>query len=237
MLKYWMALNKVVGLGPVKMKRLLDQYHNPQAICAALNCPVNDVEQELEQLRKLNIQAITIDDAAYPTSLKNIHDPPPIIYVKGQLLPQDQKAIAIVGTRKATRSGLEIAGKLAYQLAELGITIVSGLALGIDTAAHDGALKAKGRTIAVLGSGVDQIYPKSNLNLAQRIMAQGALISEFPLGQEPDVWTFPQRNRIISGLALGVILVEGHYDSGAMITAKLALDQGREVFAVPGTFN
>jgi DNA processing protein len=233
-LKYWFALNNVPGLGPVKLKKLLEQYSSAQAVCAALNCPIPETGEELLKLTKINARAMAIEDPAYPLSLKNIHDPPPILYVKGELLAEDRKAVAIVGTRQASRYGLEIAEKIAWQLAQRGITIVSGLALGIDTAAHRGALRANGRTIAVLGNGIDKIYPVSNQALAKQIEASGALVSEFPLGQEPGKWTFPQRNRIISGLSLGVIVVEGHYDSGAMITAKQALEQGREVFAVPG---
>ncbi|MCU0641669.1 MAG: DNA-processing protein DprA [Candidatus Margulisbacteria bacterium] len=227
-------MNKVKGLGPVRLRRLLDEYRDPRTICETLNFPVSDIAEELAALQRFKAQAVTIDDENYPSSLKNIHDPPPVLYVKGGLTAGDRQAIAIVGTRKPTRSGVETAERLAGQLAALGLTIVSGLALGIDTAAHRGALLAGGRTIAVLGSGIDQIYPSSNRALAAEIEQHGALVSEFPLGQQPDKWTFPQRNRLISGLSLGVIMVEGHYDSGAMITAKEALDQGREVFAVPG---
>jgi DNA processing protein len=216
------------------LRRLLEEYSDPRKICETFNYPVNDIAEELAALKRLNAQAITIDDNNYPAPLKNIHDPPPILYVKGQLLEADRKAIAIVGTRRPTRYGLEMAERFAEQLAGLGITIVSGLALGIDAAAHRGALKAGGRTIAIMGSGIDQLYPSSNRALAGEIEKQGALVTEFPIGQKPDKWTFPQRNRIISGLSLGVIMVEGHYDSGAMITAKEALDQGREVFAMPG---
>lgn len=233
-IKYWLALNKVEGLGPVKTKKLLEQFGSVQKACAALGCPVLEMDQELAEAEKLNVQIMARDDPAYPENLQNIYDPPPILYVKGELKKTDQKAIAIVGTRQATQYGLESARKFSYLLAQMGITIVSGLALGIDTAAHQGALEAKGRTIAVLGSGVDQIYPATNRDLAKKIANSGAIMSEFSLGFMPDTWTFPQRNRIISGLSLGVIMVEGHYDSGAMITAKLALDQGREVFAVPG---
>ncbi|MFA5114340.1 MAG: DNA-processing protein DprA [Candidatus Margulisiibacteriota bacterium] len=237
MLKYWLALNKVEGLGPVKLRRLLEQYAYPRTICETFNYPVGEIAAELENLKRLNARAITLDDRAYPQQLKNIHDPPPILYVKGRLMESDRKALAIVGTRRPTRYGLEMAERFAGQLAGLGITIVSGLALGIDSAAHRGALKAGGRTIAVLGSGIDQVYPASNRELANEIEKHGALVTEFPVGQKPDTWTFPQRNRIISGLSLGVIMVEGHYDSGAMITAKEALDQGREVFAVPGNIS
>ena len=233
-LKYWLALNKVEGLGPVKTKKLYEQYKSARAICEALNCKIPEIENELKSLEGEKARAVTIEDESYPDNLRNIYDPPGIIYIKGELLKTDRKAIAIVGTRRATRYGLEVTRKLASQLAEMGVTIISGLALGIDTAAHEGALHSKGRTAAVLGSGVDQIFPQSNQKLAARIEENGAIISEFPLGQKPESWTFPQRNRIISGLSLGVIVVEGHYDSGAMITAKLALEQGREVFAVPG---
>ena len=233
-LKYWLALNKVEGLGPVKTKKLLEQYGSAKAICEALNCEIQDADEELKKIETLKVRAITAEDDAYPQNLKNIYDPPPILFVKGDLLRSDQKALAIVGTRRATRYGLETARKLAAQLSQLGITIISGLAIGIDTAAHEGALEAKGRTISVLGSGIDQVFPQRNRGLARKIEENGAMVSEFPLGQPPDTWTFPQRNRIISGLSLGVIMVEGHYDSGAMITAKLALEQGREVFAVPG---
>jgi DNA processing protein len=233
-LKYWMALNRVTGLGPVKTKKLLDQYGSAKNVCETLRCPVPEIEQDFNALTRQKIGVVTIDESSYPVNLRNIHDPPPILYVKGKLIDADKQAMAIVGTRKATRYGLEMARSLSFQLARAGLTVISGLALGIDTAAHEGALEAGGRTIAVLGSGIDQVFPIRNRGLAQKIEARGALISEFPLGQAPDTWTFPQRNRIISGLALGVVVVEGHYDSGAMITAKLALDQGREVFAVPG---
>ena len=233
-LKYWLALSRVEGVGPVKTKRLLEQYGSAKAICEALNCDVAAAEPELERIKALNVKAMVIEDENYPDNLKNIYDPPPILFIKGDITKSDQTAIAIVGTRRATRYGLETARKFAAELSQLGITIISGLAIGIDTASHEGAMEAKGRTIAVLGSGVDQIFPRTNQQLAEKIEQNGALVSEFSLGQQPESWTFPQRNRVISGLSLGVIMVEGHYDSGAMITAKLALEQGREVFAVPG---
>jgi len=182
----------------------------------------------------LQYTLIKLNEKSYPKNLINIYDPPPELYVRGSYLPQDEKAIAIVGTRKASHYGMTIAKKLGFELASLGITIVSGMALGIDTAAHEGALSANGRTIAVLGCGLDIVYPPSNEDLMHSIISTGAVVSEFPLGTPPAHWTFPRRNRIISGLSLGVIVVEGHYKSGSMITAKLALDQGREVFAVPG---
>jgi DNA processing protein len=193
-----------------------------------------DLDGELNGVLEGNIKVLTLEDEEYPENLKNIYDPPPVLYIRGKIEKSDQKALAIVGTRRASRYGLEIARKLACELAALGITIVSGMAMGIDSAAHRGALEAKGRTIAVFGTGVDEIFPSQNKELAGQIAFAGALVSEFPLGTKGEKGNFPRRNRIISGLSLGVIVVEGHYDSGAMITAKEALEQGREVFAVPG---
>ena len=193
-----------------------------------------DLDEELAAANEANVSVSTLEDDDYPALLKNIYDPPPVLYTKGQKIDAKDKIIAIVGTRKASHYGKETARKLAYELASLGFTIVSGMAMGIDTVAHQGALDAKGKTLAVFGCGVDVIYPSSNKSLAKEIEASGALVSEFPLRTGIEKGHFPRRNRIISGLSLGVIVVEGHYDSGAMITAKQALDQGREVFAVPG---
>ncbi|MFC1496682.1 DNA-processing protein DprA [Candidatus Margulisiibacteriota bacterium] len=231
-LKYWLALNNLPKTGPVKIKKLLEKYKTSEAACLAEKCSFDWAEQEIERAENKKIKIFCPEDEEYPENLKNIYDPPVALYVRGKLLKQDKKSLAIVGTRRATQSGLEVAGKFAYDLSNLGITIISGLAMGIDAAAH---FNAK-RTIAVFGSGVDQVYPKVNSKLAEKILDEGgALISEFPLGMLPEKWTFPQRNRIISGLSLGVIVVEGAEDSGALITARLALEQGREVFAVPGS--
>ncbi|NQU17023.1 MAG: DNA-protecting protein DprA [Candidatus Saganbacteria bacterium] len=229
-LKYWLSLSHAPKVGPVKAKKLLEKYENIEAACNALNVDFNWAEQEIERAEKLSILILCPDDQDYPENLKNIYDPSLALYVKGGLLPQDKKALAIVGTRAATSYGREIANTLARELSSFGITIISGLALGIDAAAHSGAE----RTIAVFGAGVDQVYPSSNRQLAREILEKGAWVSEFPIGMTPEKWTFPQRNRIISGLSLGVIVVEGEEDSGALITAKLASEQGREVFAVPG---
>ncbi len=253
-LKYWLALNRIEGLGPVTVKKLYDHFQDIGTVWYAdekrismiegLNKPAIkafletrgaiDLDRELERLGKVKAAAITLEDDSYPPLLRDIYDPPPVLFIKGELVKADEKTIAIVGTRKASRYGLETARQLAQELAARGITIISGLADGIDTAAHTGALDAKGRTIAVFGCGVDVIFPSGNRTLAARIERSGALVSEYPLGSGPEKGNFPRRNRIISGLSLGVIMVEGHYDSGAMITAKQALDQGREVFAVPG---
>jgi len=176
---------------------------------------------------------LTFWDAEYPEHLKRIYDPPPFLFLGGSLLPRDAAAVAVVGTRSPTAYGLRIAERFAMELAAKGITIVSGLARGIDTAAHGAALKAAGRTVAVIGSGIDNIYPTENSGLAHRLAANGALMSEFIMGTKPDATNFPQRNRIISGMSLGTVVVETGVEGGAMITARLALDQNREVFAVP----
>lgn len=224
----------VQGIGPVKLKKLLDQHRSIVEVCQVLNAPLDKALQAIDQAAATNVKIISLEDENYPELLKNIYDPPPVIYVKGCGIKAGEKTLAIVGTRKASRYGKETAKKLAYELSSLGITIVSGLALGIDTLAHQGALEAKGKTVAVLGCGVDYIYPPSNRDLAVEIESSGAIISEFPMGTGVEKGHFPRRNRIIAGLSMGTIVVEGHYDSGAMITAKFALDQGREVFAVPG---
>lgn len=183
------------------------------------------------------IKKVGIKDNEYPDNLKDIYDPPATLYVKGSILPQDKIAIAIVGTRLASYYGLSTAERLAYDLALKGVTIVSGMARGIDSAAHRGALNAKGRTIAVFGCGLDYIYPPENSKLSEKIYESGALISEFPEGTPPYKGNFPKRNRLISGLSLGVVVVEAGLRSGALITANLALEQGREVFSVPGQAN
>jgi DNA processing protein len=183
-------------------------------------------------MSQINILRST--DKEFPELLKKIYDPPNELYVKGDLSSLSGKCLAIVGTRKATEYGKRIARELAKGLAQCGLTIVSGLAEGIDTEAHKGALEAGGKTVAVFGCGIDRVFPVENTKLAEEIEKNGALVSEYGPGTYAAKWTFPRRNRIISGLSLGVVMVEGHWDSGAMITAKLALDEGREVFAVPG---
>ena len=180
------------------------------------------------------IRKITIDDAEYPKNLRNIHTPPKQLYVNGTLLEQDEMAVAIVGSRRATPYGLETAEKLGFELAARGVTVVSGMAIGIDSAAHRGALKAKGRTIAVMGSGHNIIYPPQNEKLYEEIAKTGAVVTEYEADDEPFPGHFPARNRIISGLSLGVVVVEAAKDSGALITANFAAEQGRTVFAVPG---
>lgn len=190
-------------------------------------------EAELLLMKKKGVNYIYCGDPAYPGSLKNIFDPPPGLFVRGNV-SFEGTAVAIVGSRKATRYGLTVARKISGELARAGLTVVSGMARGIDTAAHMGTLDAGGQTVAVLGCGVDVVYPKENLKLMESIASSGAVISEFPLGSNPQPWHFPVRNRIISGLSGAVVIVEAALRSGALITADFALDQGREVFAVPG---
>ena len=192
------------------------------------------MERDPGLLEKNNVNTLSIEDEGYPECLKHIYDPPQTLFVKGGFLKQDSLAVAIVGTRHPTVYGRDAAQRIAVECAAEGLTVVSGLARGIDTAAHKGALKAGGRTIAVLGSGILNIYPKQNQQLAEEIAENGAVITEFPVNAKPLPINFPQRNRIISGLSLAVVVVEAAARSGSLITAHCALEQGREVFALPG---
>nr|MDA8166095.1 DNA-processing protein DprA [Desulfobacteraceae bacterium] len=187
-----------------------------------------------EQTRKHGLIILTWDHPAYPPLLRTIPDPPLLLYTKGDLACLSQPGLGVVGARAATSYGRQVAQDMAFQLARKGLVIISGFALGIDTAAHQGALRAGGRTVAVLGNGLDMVYPEQNRKLFDKIAETGTLVSEYPLGTTPDAFRFPARNRIISGLALGVLVVEAAKRSGSLITAHLALEQGREVFAVPG---
>ena len=192
-------------------------------------------DAEWERLEKAGVRILTWNDAAYPARLKEIDDAPPLLYIKGDLLPQDELSIAVVGTRRPTPYGRQVAEEMSYQLAGNLITVVSGLARGIDGIAHRAALQAGGRTLAVMACGLDMVYPPEHKKLASEIIERGALISEQPLGSQPRGDFFPRRNRILSGMSLGVLVVEGDVKSGALITANFANDQGREVFAVPGS--
>ncbi|NQT23051.1 MAG: DNA-protecting protein DprA [Candidatus Omnitrophica bacterium] len=194
----------------------------------------NSLDKEIELIEKLGIKVITIDDKEYPSNLKHIYNPPKVLYVKGKIVPKDHYSIAVVGARKSSTYGRETAARLARELAEKSITVVSGMARGIDTYAHRGALESGGRTIAVLGCGINIIYPPENKSLMEEISKSGAVISEFPINTPPLRRNFPMRNRIISGLSFGVVVVEAAEKSGSLITASLALEQGREVFSVPG---
>ena len=198
---------------------------------------IENSDEYLKIMKENGIKVYTIHESEYPENLKNIYDPPPVLYVKGELIPEDALSVGIVGSRKASDYGLKAAQKIAFRLSEMGITIVSGMALGIDSAAHRGALKAKGRTIAVCGSGLKYVYPITNYNLSQEIINSGALISEYLFDTVAYPNQFPARNRIISGMSLGIIVVEAGEKSGSLITADFALEQGREVFAVPGNIS
>ncbi len=253
-LPFWVGFSKVPGIGPARLRILLDYYGtieeawtaNPGEL-RAIGLDRRSVESlvkvretfnfdaELAKLERLNVSVLNWDNPDYPQLLKSISDSPPVLYVRGKITPADEWAVAVVGTRRATTYGKECTRMLASGLVENGITIVSGLAYGIDTEAHKTAVNARRRTIAVLGCGVDIAYPAENRKLSEAIIENGALVSEYPLGTNPESKNFPRRNRIISGLSLGVLFVEGGFQSGARITTDYALEQGRDVFAVPGS--
>lgn len=216
------SFESVEGVGFDKVRRILDQR-------ASL-----DPDREEADAEAFGASIVTPVDPEYPKRLLQLYDPPLALYVQGSLQARDEHGVAIVGSRRTSHYGMETAERLACQLAENGVTVISGLARGIDTAAHRGALKAKGRTVAVLGGGLDCLFPPENAGLAAQIASQGCLISEYPMGRQPDKTTFPVRNRIVSGLSRGVTVVECDVASGAMITARQAMEQGRTVFAVPG---
>ena len=256
-LKYWLAWNKIPDIGPRRFYKLLEYFGSVESAWQAKSGEISRVlnlsnkistrlfeeknninpEQELDLIYKYKVNVLTIENVLYPENLKTIHYPPPVLYFKGTILEVDKNSISIVGSRKATYYGKMVAEKLSKDLALAGLTIISGMARGIDAAAHKGALSVNGRTIAVLGCGIDHIYPPENRRLAQEIQESGAVISEFPFSTLPERQNFPRRNRIISGLSLGTVVVEAAEKSGALITADFALDQGREVFAIPGNIN
>lgn len=252
-LRYYIGFNRVSGIGPAKLQRLRDYFGDLATAWTAdafqlreagldkralenllVARPKLDLDDAVDKAQRACDTILTWDDPAYPRRLQEIAQPPPILYVKGKLLSEDDWALAVVGTRRASAYGKEITHTLVTDLARSKLTVVSGLARGIDAAAHVSALDAGGRTIAVLGNGIDTIYPPEHTRLAQMIVERGALISEYPVGTKPEATNFPARNRIISGLSLGVLIVEGDEVSGAMITCDFALEQDREVFAVPG---
>lgn len=255
-MKDWIALNMTPGVGPRVASKLLERFGSPEAVFSALKSELErlrlkpetvesiilrdrqeDAERELERLRSMEgTELLILDDGAYPSLLREIPDPPLTLYARGEWAAcLDAPCAALVGSRRCSTYGKNVASSLARELASRGVTIVSGLARGIDAAAHRGALEAGGRTIAVLGTGIDEIYPRDHRALAREILeGGGALVTQFPLGTPPVAENFPYRNRIISGLSLGVVVVEASEQSGSLITARLALEQGREVFAVPG---
>jgi DNA processing protein len=259
-----LILTTIPGIGPNRLRSLLDHFKDPAIVARApakqlaeaegierktaltiVNFFRNGgastsrrfVDDQLSRLNKVGARVVTLWDREYPSNLKRIYDPPPFLFVQGKITESDHPSIAIVGTRSPTAYGVQLAESFGAGLADLGITIISGLARGIDTCAHAAALRTGGRTIAVIGSGVDVIYPPENKHLAERILASGAIISEFPMGAKPDAGNFPRRNRIISGISIATLVVETGIDGGAMITASMALDQNRQVFALPSPIN
>jgi DNA processing protein len=247
-------LNSIEGVGFVKLRRLKENFGSfakvilkteedlikIEGIGKTLAGKIRDafkefdLKKELKLVKESKVSLVTLDDKDYPENLKEIYDPPYLLYMMGELKEADKNALAIVGSRRASYYGLSTAEKFGFSLASRGITIVSGLARGIDTSAHRGAFKSGGRTLAVLGSGLSNLYPKENKKLAEDISKNGAIISEFPMEYPPFKQNFPRRNRVISGLSKGVVVVEAAERSGALITADFALEQGREVFAIPG---
>ena len=253
-LYHWVALSMAPGVGSVLFKRLTEAFGSPEGVFHATAKDLERVEgigpkvisclkrfgwkaqvaKELRGVEKTGARLVTWNEEEYPRSLKEIYDPPPLLYVRGSLTPEDQKAVAVVGSRYPTTYGQMYAQRIAMGLSRRGVTVVSGLARGVDSAAHGAALTAGGRTVGVLGCGIDVIYPPENGRLLEAVASCGAVISEFPLGTPPDSDHFPIRNRIISGMSLGVVVVEATLRSGSLITARFALEHGREVFAVPG---
>jgi DNA processing protein len=250
----FITLNLIDGVGPVRVRQLLEHFSEPGAILeASMNelVRVNGIgeetanaianwrstvplEAELKRIVEFGCRVVIQSDAEYPELLKQIYDPPVVLYIRGRLLPKDKNAVAMVGSRLTTHYGVETARKLAYQLGYLGVTVVSGGARGIDTAAHQGALSGQGRTVAVLGTGINVVWPAENKDLYDRIAANGALITQFPFNRQGDKQSFPIRNRIVAGMTLGTVVVEANLTSGALITANFSNEYGRQVFAVPG---
>ena len=252
--RYWIGFNLIKGIGAVRMQALIQHFGDlelawkasPDDLAeAGLGKKVIeriiqaseevDLGKLWEKIESQGINILTWQDESYPGRLKEIDQPPPVLYIRGEYLPDDLFAVAIVGTRRATAYGRQITEEISSFLAANGITVISGLARGVDAIAHQSTLKAGGRTIAVLGSGVDKIYPPEHRGLAEQMMERGAVISDYALGTPPDASNFPPRNRIISGLSLAVVVIEAGETSGALITAEFAAEQGREVFAVPGS--
>jgi len=248
------ALNMIEHVGPIRVRQLLEHFGEAPAILGASKSQLLqvrgigeevaesishwektvDLAGELKRIQDYGCHIVVQDDENYPELLKQIYDPRVVLYVKGELTTKDKNGVAMVGSRMTTHYGIEIARKLAYQLAYIGVTVVSGGARGIDTAAHQGVLSAKGRTIAVLGTGINLVFPVENAELFQRISETGAVITQFPFNRKADKQSFPIRNRIVAGMTMGTVVVEANLTSGALITANMACEYGRQVFAVPG---
>ena len=254
--RYWIGFNRIPGIGPSRLAALREYFgeleaawHASAASLRAVGLPHDalerllyfrqrmDLAKELDRVEALGARVLTWESDDYPTLLRQIDSPPPVLYVRGELLPTDEWAVGVVGTRHATVYGKDVARRISAALAENGVTVVSGLALGVDGIAHRAALDAGGRTIAVLATGVDSIYPTRHASLGMDITASGALVSDYPLDTRPDPGNFPPRNRLISGLSRGTLAVEAGERSGALITIHYALEQGRETFAIPGNIH
>ena len=253
----FIALNLIEGVGPVRARSLLEHFGDAPKILAASKHELTrvrnigddtaekihdweksiDLAGELKRITDYGCHVLIQSDENYPASLREIYDPPLCLYVKGELTAKDKNCVALVGSRMTTHYGIETARKLAYQLAYTGVTVVSGGARGIDTAAHQGALSGKGRTIAVLGTGINLVFPTENAELFDRIASNGAVITQFPFNRPADKQSFPIRNRIVAGMTLGTVVVEANLSSGALITANFATEYGRQIFAVPGRIN
>ena len=250
----FVALNLIEGVGPVRARSLLEHFGEaPKVLAASKSALLRvrnigdevaekisaweksvDLAGELQRISDFNCHVLISSDENYPPLLREIYDPPLVLYVKGALTAKDKNGVALVGSRMTTHYGIETARKLAYQLAYMGVTVVSGGARGIDTAAHQGALGGKGRTIAVLGTGINLVAPPENAELFERIAANGAIVTQFPFNRPADKQSFPIRNRIVAGMTLGTVVVEANLTSGALITANFANEYGRQIFAVPG---
>ena len=250
----FVALNLIEGVGSVRARSLLEHFGDAPKILSAPRSQLLrirnigedtaekisswektiDLAGELKRIADYGCHVLIQSDENYPASLREIYDPPLVLYVKGELTTKDKNSVAMVGSRLTTHYGIETARKLAYQLAYVGVTIVSGGARGIDTAAHQGALSGKGRTIAVLGTGINLVFPPENAELFERIAANGAVVTQFPFNRPADKQGFPIRNRIVAGMTLGTVVVEANLTSGALITANFATEYGRQIFAVPG---
>ena len=248
------ALNMSEHVGPVRVRQMLEHFGDAPAILRASRQQLMqvrgigeeaaeaiskwehkiDLKAEFKRIEEFGCHVVIGSDEEYPPLLREIYDPPIVLYVKGTMTAKDKNSVALVGSRMTTHYGIEVARKLGYQLAYLGVTVVSGGARGVDTASHQGALSAKGRTIAVLGTGINLVFPAENAELYERIVANGAIITQFPFNRPADKQSFPIRNRIVAGMTLGTVVVEANLTSGALITANFATEYGRQVFAVPG---
>lgn len=250
----WIALNLIPQVGPVRVRKLLERFITPERILMAKASEIMgvegfgrtqaealagwqaqiDLEAELRKIRERDLTILTQEDELYPPLLRSIYDPPLVLYVWGQITRRDHNAIGVVGSRHATLYGINATKKMSFQIAYAGYTVISGLARGIDTTAHESALAAKGRTIAVIGSGIGKLYPPENQALAERIAQNGAVVSEYPVDRTADKQTFPYRNRVVAGWSNGLLVTEAPLKSGSLITAQQATEQGRTVYAVPG---